>query len=59
MINSKKQRIQEINSKLGNLETRIFMLNMIDYQSNEDKALVRRLWNEQQALMKELEELEQ
>lgn len=43
---TKLDRIQEINARLGELETKEFMLQMIDFQGNEDKAALRDIWAE-------------
>lgn len=53
----KQKRIQEIELRLGKLDTQEFMLNMIDFQSESDKATLRNIWEEQRKLNKELEEL--
>ena len=57
MINSKQQRIQEINIRLGELDRQEFMLQMIDFQSESDKRALRNIWEEQRKLNIELEEL--
>lgn len=54
---NKQARIQCINSRLGELETKEFMLQMIDYQTEEEKAALREVWREQRELKKELKEL--
>lgn len=56
-MTNKQNRIQEINVRLGELETREFMLQMIDFQSEEDKAALREIWKEQRELGEELKEL--
>ena len=56
-MNNKQKRIQEINARLGELETREFMLQMIDFQSESDKRALRDIWEEQRKLNKELEGL--
>lgn len=57
MTGNKQNRAQEINARLGELETKEFMLQMIDFQSEEDKAALREIWREQRELQKELKEL--
>lgn len=54
---NKQARIRCINARLGELETREFMLQMIDFQSEEDKAALREIWKEQRELEKKLKEL--
>lgn len=54
----KQKRIQEINQRLGELDTQEFMLQMIDFQSDSDKATLRKIWEEQRTLNAELKELE-
>lgn len=55
VINQK--RIQEIELRLAELDRQKFMLQMIDFQSESDKATLRNIWEEQRKLNKELEEL--
>lgn len=54
---TKQTRIQEINARLGELGTKEFMLQMIDFQSDSEKAELRQVWREQRELEKELNEL--
>lgn len=53
----KQKRIQEINQRLGELDTQEFMLKMIDFQSESDKIQLQKIWEEQRELNAELKEL--